>query len=70
MKRKKIVLIDGYVSINSNHHDVLTIFNSWVKLNKQNRGIVICSMSSRGKKNVDEDYELGVEEFFFLILGN
>jgi hypothetical protein len=63
--RKHIIFIDGYVLGGDQHIAIEKTCYVWLKENKTLRRLVfICSMSSRGKTNLDEDMMNNVEEFF------
>jgi hypothetical protein len=63
-EKKHIVFIDGYKSLDS-HSNFLRSCHDWFKQNKEmNRLVIICSMTSRGKTNNEDDKYFGVKEFF------
>jgi KaiC/GvpD/RAD55 family RecA-like ATPase len=63
-EKQHIVFIDGYKSLES-HSNFLRSCHDWLKQNKEmNRLVVICSMTSRGKTNNEDDKYFNIKEFF------
>jgi hypothetical protein len=63
-EKKHIVFIDGYKNSDI-HTRFMNACHLWFEENsKMNRLVVICSMSSRGKTNHEDDRILNIVEFF------
>jgi hypothetical protein len=63
-EKKHIVMIDGYTDIQE-HRDIMMPCQRWLAQNVDlSRLVVLCSMTSRGKTNYDDDTIHHVKEFF------
>ena len=63
-EKKHIVFIDGYKSVETHEHFMRVCHDWFYQNNEKNRLVVICSMSSRGKTDGEDDKIDNVKEFF------
>ncbi|KAJ3246004.1 hypothetical protein HDU77_009129 [Chytriomyces hyalinus] len=60
-----MVFLDGFVTADNAHMAIQKWCNAWLRDGiEKRRLVVVCSMSSRGSTNMDEDAVYCVEEFF------
>lgn len=62
-EKKHIVFIDGYVRTELDHKEHFKDCQNWLSKKANRRLVVICSMTSVGKMNLDEKTLYNVKEF-------